>query len=477
MNTLNLTRSRDELNERLKKANPDISPIDTKKIRNDLGLDAEAKRLGKAELPRSDAATMTGVEAKALQVVDKLRQDSYSWGVERLKAFNQEIKSQDVTMLASAVLDMGREFESRSSSLIDSKTQAINSLAGAAKSLEAELREFKKSATLEREANYPGTSGLFLMWSLLALIVVLEGAFNAFFFAKGIETGLIGGFFYAAAFSLLNVAIGFCWGRFGIPEINHASSARKIIGAVSLAGAAVSAVVVGLVIAHFRDALGHDAENASSLAIQRLRESPFGLQEIYSWTLFSLSVIFSALAAGDGYKMDDPYPGYGKLARRMALAKDDLHVELEDSRKELNAIKDDCLSKLEVDAGRAKSQLEFINEAIEGKAVTERKLHVAFTDAQNCLAALLKSFRDTNMLHRKTPPPAYFAEIPELKEIILPPFSTEDDKRRYSEQEWLVSQLSTKLPSVAAEIQDAYNRKRESLAGISYGMDEERTAR
>ncbi|MCY1525802.1 hypothetical protein D9M68_607950 [compost metagenome] len=141
--------------------------------------------------------------------------------------------------------------------------------------------------------------------------VVLEGVLNAGFFAAGLDGGLFQGFFYAGSLAAMNVGVAFIIGRFFLPNMNHVNPLRKAAGYLSLVAAFVIMGGLGLMIAHFRDALGQggDAEGGviAAAALQALLNSPFGFHDLFSVLLCGLSVVFALGGLFEGYKLTDPY--------------------------------------------------------------------------------------------------------------------------------------------------------------------------
>lgn len=450
---------------------PDIYMVDTAKIAAEIGLEEEAERLGLAELPASDAQGLSGTEALILRRAEKARQDFLSWGTEQLKALNQDIERRDLAALVNKARQADREFERKASAHLAEQEHLLGELAQAAAHTTAEFSQFQARHHLHRPPAYPGRAESFYRYAVLVLLVVIEGALNAVFFAQGISTGLVGGFVYAASLALVNVACAYGYGRWLLPNLNHRHPARKVLGLLALPAALATALLLGLLIAHFRDALGSNAEDAPRLAIASLRQAPFGLREVHSWALFGVSLLFALVALADSYRLDDPYPGYGALHRRQRLALDDYALELEESRSGLQMLKEQTLAELERDLAEAKATLYGLHESIERKAATEARLRHAVADVDNCLNALLGSFRDLNRLHRQTPAPAYFAERPRLAALPWPDFSLDRDRQKYAEQAERLKQLVEGFEATRSTIQAAFVRRRDGLVPLDAQFD------
>ncbi|MGA7324983.1 MAG: hypothetical protein WBX25_10990, partial [Rhodomicrobium sp.] len=53
----------------------------------------------------------------------------------------------------------------------------------------------------------------------------------------------------------------------------------------------------------------------------KILEAPFTFDSFLSFFLFAIGLCCACIAALDGYKFDDPFPGYGKCQRRYAEAR------------------------------------------------------------------------------------------------------------------------------------------------------------
>lgn len=443
--------------------NPSLYAINIEKIAQEINLEAEARRLAESNLPKTDETALTGVESQIIRRIEKARQDYSSWAVDRRKVLNETIENCDVAPLINKALQVDNEFERKASELLSQNEQVLKETAENAYYLDIELDRVRAQNALQRQAFYPDVTRKFLKWSILILLIVIEGILNAVFFAKGISTGLIGGFVYAASFSFVNVFLAYLWGRFAIPNCNHIKLIRQYFGAFSVLAALATAIGIGLLIAHFRDALGSDLANAPRMALESLRQEPLGLQEVHSWILFGISVVFALIALGDAYSMDDPYPGYGAISRRARQAFDDYITELGGVRDALQELKDRALDELDKTLSQCQSDLRILNEMIEHKVATETHLRNALADADNCLGTLLRTFRDINQLHRKNRKPLYFGEDPKIKEIKWPDFSVDHDRFKYKEQSSLVDQLIRRVQEIRGNIQSSFIRHHDGL--------------
>jgi hypothetical protein len=437
----------------------DPDPLDIERIKQEMALQAEARRLGHANVPPTGAVEITAVESQIVRLVDRARQDYVGWAQARLDVLNQTIAEIDLDALAKRVSMAAAVYEQRASALLESRAPALKGLASGLRSARAELGVFRSRHGLGREARYPAPSlRVFLVFSLCALVVG-EAFLNAFFFAAGMDSGILGGWVHAGAFSLVNVLGGYAWGRYLIPYANHVSWRLKLAGCAGIAAAIATAVGVGLLLAHFRDAVSHEPANAARVALETFLARPFGLLEFQSFVLFGVSVLFALLAALDAYHLDDPYPQYGRASRRVARAAEDYEEELEDARGALDALKEESLDELRSALDQAERRIHRLHEAIAHKLSTENRLANALRDAANCLDALLRYFRDENRVVRQSAAPAYFDTTPQLAAIDTPDFDTTLDRERLDEHRARLARMLDEASAAKMAILAAFSRR------------------
>jgi len=175
---------------------------------------------------------------------------------------------------------------------------------------------------------------------------------NSAFLASRNELGLRGAFIEALSISAANLLpaaflIGPC-----LRNLNHNVSGRRAGAFMLLAVWIAYAVVFNLGVAHYREVSGFLFSAAGQEVVQRIQTSPFDLQEAQSWVLFIIGFFLAVCAIFEGYKLDDPYPGYGKVDRKTNAVRadyvavrqgiiDDLHASLTEAVEVLDFAKRD----------------------------------------------------------------------------------------------------------------------------------------
>lgn len=461
------------------KASPDLRPISVEALTEDLRLIQQAKRLGEAGIPPADAVSATGPEAVAIQRVEKVRQDYVDWAVRRLAAIHDTLERYDITADVNRARQADQEFVRKASTALSERESLLRSLGEAAQSARRELIAFKTRNRIEREADYPEGVSVFLRWAFLGFLIVVEGLLNSVFFAQGLDSGLIGGAFYAMSLAALNVAVAYVIGRFGLRLVFHRSVVLKCLGTASFLAAAAAAVTMGLAIAHFRDALTAESANAGVVALEALKASPLSLRDLTSWGLFGISLAFAVAALADGLFADDLYPSFGAVTRKSKQTQADYEAELEEVRSELEALKDEAVESLDETLAQARASVTRYANELQSKRDTKTRLYTSVRDVDHSLDALLKSFRTENEMHRQgIRRPAYFDEPLQLKQLRFPDFSTDQEEGRLRDQREKLDMLQNEVESIRSKIQAAFNQQFDRLRPLdSHFLESEQGGR
>ncbi|MGO8953007.1 MAG: hypothetical protein ACLPWS_09590 [Rhodomicrobium sp.] len=241
------------------------------------------------------------------------------------------------------------------------------------KSRLADLEHFKTESRLSRDAHYP--SSPVLAFGILSILVLVEAGINGVLFADSSDQGLFGGWLEALVLSITNVGAAFLFGRMALPQMHRRGLLIKAGAAILCVAGCAALIAINLAGAHYRDfkaeAASADApapvpprrETASVLsgqkqtplgtpvrkapkpavadpppappqaqtaqmekakereAIAKFLAAPFAFDSFMSFFLFVIGLCGAAIAALDGYKLDDPFPGYGKRHRKFAAAR------------------------------------------------------------------------------------------------------------------------------------------------------------
>lgn len=368
--------------------------------------------------------------------LESTRRNYQTWALVKLKRVHDRLTTFDITKVVNRAMQHGDEYERLANAELSNAELELHRRTDLATNHQKELAQFRIDNGLSRPAEITSglKRGIFLLMALLA--VLTEGVFNSFFFAQGLDGGLIEGFGYAFLLASVNFFVAFCLGLFGLTYKNHAKLAARLRGYVSLILVLVLMVLIGLMIAHFRDSLstlGTEQQSVASLALTSMKANPLDLLDIMSWFLFIISIMFAFLGLWEGYAWNDSYPSYEKKQKASEQATSSYDELVEKLRWELAELKERCMSNLERDVEHAQDCVVEFRSQVQQKNDARLRLDYALNKAENMLGALLAHFRTESELYRKQtqlPKPAYFDRTPALQSIEFPSFDTckETDK-------------------------------------------------
>jgi hypothetical protein len=452
---------------------PELNPLDLEDLKTELGIEHQARRLGEVGLPRPTDTALSGPENRIVQRLEEARRDHLNWATSRLKSIQIKMHNCDITKTFNRAMEAANEFERTANSRLSDYEANIGRLKTVAMEREEDLRVFKLNNNLTQAANVISGWRTFSFICLSLLIVVVEGALNASFFAKSLDGGLIQGFGYAFGLALMNVLIALTLGRIGVPNKNHINHARRVIGYMSILLSISLMVTMGLLIAHFRDSLSQGLDNTGVnpgvVALQTLINNTFGLSDIYSWMLFAFSVFFGLFSLAEGYYWQDAYPGYGRVQHAADKAVVDYEESIAEVRELLEQLKNEHLEAFETSLDDARSSVLGYKEQIHEKRSTRHRLQQFLHKAENMLDALIAIFRTDNTLHRRNSVaevPAYFNNRVKLQEIEFPDFDTTDDEKSLKKQELMLARLLHNVEQIRAGIQSSFDQKFDQLKPI-----------
>lgn len=442
---------------------PDLHPINVPKLANELKLKEQAQRLGAGGIPAADAEALCGPEAAVVQKIETYRQGYFDWAVARQNLLSADLGKLQVTSDVNRALHADQEFKRNADKALSERDADLRAMAESARAAQAELDGFKAMHGLAREARVPTRSQLFMLYAILGVVILIEGAVNANFFAHGMDSGFLGGLVMAGLLAAVNVALAFSLGKFVVRYVFHRNMAIKLLGGLATLVALSFVAAIGFGIAHYRDSLQAEAAQPAQAAYAALASGSLP-HDIMSWVLFAVSCFFGILALVDGVATDDPYPGYGNVYRRTKQVIDDYDYELEGLREKLEELKEDQLELLDTTLKEAQGTLAVYESRIDEKDAAALRLKTALQNVDHSLAALLSEFRTENELHRNgLARPRYFDHQPALRELQFPDFSTADDRAALATHKTLVQTLVDEVQPIRARIQEAFNHQYDLL--------------
>ncbi|QIL89730.1 hypothetical protein GNX18_08160 [Microbulbifer sp. SH-1] len=306
--------------------------------------------------------------------------------------------------------------------------------------LRMDLEIFRHRNGLTREAEYRESK--LMHYSVIFFIVILETMLNAFFLSRGSELGLVGGFFQAFIISLINLGFAAIL-AVSLRNCFHVNLARKTIAAMMLAAVVTLAVVFVLGVGHYREALEQDPFTASQLAIQHLRAQPLAIDDFNSWIMVVVSGIALMLLCAKLFVVDDRYPGYTAITRRVRRLQQAWAEAHEDAIESVNEMADELHEMLAEKEKALRAQFIQFKASIERSEEIHRHYQEDIVKAQGLLDELVRYYQSysTRMLNRRA---AYFGELLRFELDKLPRLNTtglEQHQRDLATFEELMAEL------------------------------------
>ncbi len=384
-----------------------VAELDLEKIKDELNLIQEGQSRGEKNIPSSSTKALDDIEHQIIATIEAEQRRQQQTLNNQLQAYQQRIGKLDLEHEAINIASAAQRASTEFIVKVDDGKAKLFTLWRNVCMIENQWNDFRKKHNLTHPADYP----LSRLWNFAIIIVILgiESVLNGTFLARGLETGLIGGVVEAFVIAAINVSFGFFLGNSVMRYLFHRNYFVRALTLIEVPISCTIAVFFNLLVGHYRDALnGPDPMHASAAALDSFTLHPFALVDIQSWVLFAMGLFFSVVAAVDGFKMDDPYPGYGKISRKH----DEIIQEYTDEKANIiDDLSSTCSQALN-DIREARQSLATGRSELSGILDHREKLSQHLEESHKYLnrAAndLLSTYRNANMRARSSPAPAHF---------------------------------------------------------------------
>jgi hypothetical protein len=279
-----------------------------------------------------------------------------------------------------------------------------------------DLKFFKARNGLDRLAAYP--ESLWLHVAFVAVAVLVECVFNTYFFAAGSELGQLGGFFQALLISAGNVATALVVGRLALTNLHHVDWRRVTAGAAGFIAWIAGVTAYHLLVAHYRDTLAIDTQSAIVGALDSFATSPLHLESLDSVLVLVIGAVISLIALIDGYKFDDPYPGYGEQDRRYQQKRRAYEAKEVEVRQRLAATIQDAERRVQERLQTYEAKSGRMTDLITGVAAVVDHFENLYQQVDDIVRAAITQYRTANRKIRTEADPASFASTPQAKRLL-----------------------------------------------------------
>lgn len=448
---------------------------DTNGMAKRLKLKDRAKEQGFQDLPPADAEGLDPIEHEIIGEFERMAKEQFDLYLEQQKVYTERAADMDVSgrvlqisnVVEDAITNLEREANTGRDELYAKKRAVVDT--------GRELEKFKQRHGLDRPPRNYDTKARKVKSGALVLLIAIEAILNGFFLSKGSQFGLLGGILEAMIIAGVNIAIGFSVGLYVVRGLAHKHWGFRISAAMGTLVYLGIAFGFNLAVAHYRTAITGDPFEAPLIAYQHLVAGPFAIEDLESWLLFVMGFLFSLFAAGDGWWMDDPYPGYGSTMRRNLEALDDFT----DLKQELFGELDEIKGTAETEIDDLAHQIEARQGELKTILMRSRTLKSAmdehFQHLQSAGNKLLSIYRVENVKHREARAPVRFHDGSVWKLNFPPTNGTAVSDAGADKLRGSVADAFRKIPSHRSKLHAAYRKAMEEYARIE-ALVEERVA-
>lgn len=384
--------------------------LDIRKVKAELEIERVAKERGELDLPPSNFSDFDEVENKIISSVTENYSSTIRNVHSELKLYKERLLALPLSVAKHKFDNLEIATKTKYTGAINSGKVSIASCKRDAFECQRELENFKeKNGIFDKTPRYP-ESRLF-KWAVVFFVFMVESIANGtLFFSKGSDFGIIGGIGEAFIVSAMNVGVGFVVGWVVVRYINHKKILLKSFG---IAGSLIYIVWLmpfNFFVAHYRQAIvgGANTQDATQMAFENLfTVSPTGL-DLVSLLLILVGISFAAVGLYEGYSMDDPYPGYGFLARRFRCLESEYQESISDLSDEIQKIGQEAQRNMDFLVSELSGILNKVESIVRGKRILLNNLGDHLTYLNGSCNDLLQLYREENKKARKTASPEYF---------------------------------------------------------------------
>nr|WP_010131234.1 ABC transporter permease [Microbulbifer agarilyticus] len=333
--------------------------------------------------------------------------------------------------------------------------------------LRMDLEMFRERNGLTREAVYRESK--LLHFSIVFFIVILETVLNAFFLSKGSALGLVGGFFQAFIISMINLGFA-AFLAFSLRHCFHLNPLRKLSAGILFGAVLLTSVVFVLGVGHYREALEADPFTASQVAMSTLQAEPLGIQDFNSWIMVVVSGIALVLLTAKFFVVDDRYPGYTAVTRRVKSQQAAWRNAHEDAIESVNQMAEEMQDGISDTEKTIRAQFIQFKASIERSEEIHRHYHEDIIKAQGLLDELVRYYQSysARMMNRRS---AYFGELLRFELEKLPRLNTTGLEQHKQDLETF-EQVMAELDHTYTAAIDVVNRRCEAIqAALSELVD------
>ena len=386
--------------------------FDAEKVAKELNLEKVGAEKGEKNQPSSETQIPDEIETQIQERIEAAKATANESAENQIHSYNERISNLDFEGHFSELRQSGPIAISDIDAQIQRGLNEMNTRRRKLLDVEKEYDHFRKINGLEfRTAKVTSSSEAFLRVLIILIMIVVETYFNGTYLAKGSSQGLIGGVFEAATFALLNIGFSIILTNYVIRQIVRPNLLWKLLGLIGVAVWLLLVSAINLFLAHYREVasvISEDLFGTSQDVLGNILTNPFGLQELESWMLFAIGILFAFVTLVDVLTFSDIFPGYTKRQQKWDEEQEEYKAEFDEATEALDEIKEDYRDQLR-QIGDALSSRQRELDAIQSGRNRLASLYAAHHEhLQRAANSLFSYYYEANKAKRTTPVPQRF---------------------------------------------------------------------
>lgn len=409
---------------------PDRSLIEKK-------IDPKSKgaERGKDNLPPLGLDEPDECELEIISAYEELLTDTAERVSESAATYNSRISSIDLTAYMDDLTDGCR-------AALETFNKQVIADVGMLRHRYEEVRDkandfliFKADRNILRSPDLPSSGKKQVGWAIIAVLFLIESVGNSGFLSVGNRGGILGAYVEAVSFSFVNIGIALLTGHFLIRMLNSHKENQRYLAWILSSISLCIAFFLSLSLAHYREVASQGVlgDGGGGLAIQNLLANPFGLNEIQSWLLFLMGLLFWVIAVIDMYGLDDRIPGYGRVARNKKTALEDYERYKEAMIDELDELRAEEEETIKATRRQLVDLQSHLGSLIESRKALFNQWDEFSLQSEKQATELIGIYRTANRQERKSAPKSFKTALVPLVPS-LTSFETPIDQGKLADQ-------------------------------------------
>ena len=413
---------------------------------------------GKKNIPSASTSSHGSKEQQIIVSFSGILTERKNQAISYIQDLERQFSDMKLSEMVSQLNTFARSAKNAFQKIIQEADDMLHTSKVSFESLTKKYLKFKENNQLEYEPHYPASKILFV--GILFAEVLGETLLNYNFFKDVSEDYIIGGVITAFVLSLINVGVlGWFFGKNCFWFKNHVNKTKAILGWASFSLFLILSLLLNYFVANYRTIATLATNNETAFNFNEVFINMFTFNNPLSlndWFLFLIGFVAAVIAFVTSYKMDDAYPGYGKI-----------HRQLNEARKEYNNTKTKIekeLDKIQKDQIREVSKLSddlTVNHNISKSIIADEesylsKLKNSHGYLEKACNVCLREYQQNNESARTKSKPKYFNKPFKFDDNFTLENNVKNNKEILKKTSRYVDQIGSHLTKAKSEITSNY---------------------